>query len=103
MPLVSAEQLVRSLAVQSDLHILSRAPAYEIHRNDRRSGDGLLETGHNLGKRSLECPLVDFDGGMFGAESGGRFRGIRQFIVFKAFAVPDRKRRPLASSFVHQS
>ncbi len=54
MAIVATEELVRSLADQRHLDVLSCPFAYEIHRDDGRSRDRLLEHRDDLRQRRLE-------------------------------------------------
>ena len=58
---VAAEQFVRPLADQGDLHVLPRALADEVHRHDRRRGDRLLQDRHDPRQRALERVAAELD------------------------------------------
>src|SRR5438093_13297873 len=102
MPFVAAEQFVRSLADQGNLHVLARALRDEIHRDDGGSRDWLFQTFHDLWKRSFEFGPVKLDRHMAGAQKGGRLLCIRQLVVFERFAVAYGVGWPGTALFVHQ-
>src|SRR5205814_4935496 len=101
MPFVAAEQFVRPLADQSHLDILSRALRNEVHRDNRRGCNRLLETFHDLWKRSFEFGSVKLDRHMASAQKNGRLLCIRQLVVFEGLSVPYGVGRPRAALFVH--
>src|SRR5258708_26585429 len=102
MPFVAAEQFVRSLTDQGNLHVLARALRDEVHRDNRRSRDWLFQTFHDLWKRSFEFGPVKLYRHMASAQKNGRLLCIRQLVVFEALSVAHRIGRPRAAFFVHQ-
>src|SRR5437773_252235 len=101
MPFVAAEQFVRPLADQSHLDILSRALRDEIHRDNGRSRNWLLETFHDFWKRSFKFGPVELYRHVASAQKSGRLLCIGQLVVFEGLAVTYRVCRPRAALFVH--
>src|SRR5438477_517458 len=101
MPFVATEQFVRPLADQSHLDILSRALRDEIHRDNGRSRNWLLETFHDLWKRSFKFGSVKLDRHMASAQKSGRLPCIGQLVIGESFAVTYGVGRPRAALFVH--
>src|SRR6266446_1274057 len=102
MPFVAAEQFVRSLTDQRDFDILARTSRDEIHRNNRRSRDWLLQTFHDLWKRSFEFDPVKLYRDVASAQKSGRLLCIGQFVIGESFAIAYGVGRPGAALFVHQ-
>src|SRR6266566_318244 len=102
MPFVAAEQFVRPLADQGHFHILARTLGHEIHRNNRRSRDGLFQTFHDLWKRSLEFDLVESYRHVASAQKSGRLLCIRQLVIVEGLSITYRVGRPGAALFIHQ-
>ena len=90
MPFVAAEQFVRPLADQRNFHILPCPLGNEVHRNNGRCRDRLLQTFHDFRQRSFELGLVKLYRHMPGAQKSRRFRGIRQLVIFEALSVTYR-------------
>ena len=102
MPLVAAEQFVRSLADQGYFDILPRALRDKIHRDDGRSRNRFFQTFHDLWKRSFKFGLVKLHRHMPSAQKGGCLRCIGQLVIFEALSVADGVCRPRAALLIHQ-
>ena len=102
MPLISTKQLVGALADKRYLDILSGALRDKVHGDNRRRGNGFLQTFDNLGQRLLELVAIKFYGHMPCAEHCRGFCSVRQLIIVKGFSVTDRVRRPRAVLLVHE-
>src|SRR5205807_186352 len=102
MPLVSAEELVRSLTNQRNFYVFACSLRNKIHRHDRRRCDRFFETVYDFWKRSFELRLVDLNCNMPSPQNLRGFRCILQFIILEAIAISDRVSRPRSPMFVHQ-
>ncbi len=85
MPFVAAEQFVRALADQRDLHVLPRALADEIHRHDGRGGDRFFQKANNIRQRFFKLLLVQYHLMMPRAQQRRGFGGVHQFVIRKLF------------------
>src|SRR5712692_5417569 len=102
MPFVTAEEFVRPLTDQRDFDILARASRDEIHRNNGRSCNGLLQTFHDLWKRSFEFGPVKLYRDMTSTQKSGRLLCIGQLVVFEGLSITYRVSWPGTALFIHQ-
>src|SRR5207244_9540566 len=102
MPLISTKQLVGTLADKRYLDILSCALRDKVHGDNRRRGNGFLQTFDNLGQRLLELVAIKFYGHMPCAEHCRGFCSVRQLIISEGFSVTDRVRRPRPALLIDQ-
>src|SRR5437763_15212262 len=103
MPIVAAEQLIRSLPHQRYLNVLPRPLRHEIHRENGRSSYGFFQTLHDLWQRSLKFGSVEFHRHVASAQKHGRFPCIRELVISKHLPVSYRVCRPGPALLIHQS
>ena len=102
MPLVAAEQFVRSLTNQGYFDILSRALRDKVHRNDGRRRNWFLQTFYDFRQRSFELASIELYRHMSSAQKRSCLRCVGQLIVFEGFSITDGVRRPGAALLIHQ-
>src|SRR5690606_41386220 len=104
MTRVAAEELIRPLAYQSHLDVLSCPLTDEVHRDDRGRCDRLLEHGDDPRQRLLEGRTIDSNRHVAGVEDARRPRGIDELVVvIRLLAVTDRIRRPDLAAEPHHA
>src|SRR5438094_3527990 len=102
MSLVATEQLVRALTYQRNFYILSSAPRYEVHGNDRRCRNRFFQTFYYFREGAFKLGLVELYGYMPRAQDSCCLRCVRQLIVFERVAVAYRVCWPWPALFIHQ-